>query len=174
VYGIVKQNHGYIWVESEPGRGSNFEVFLPRSPFEASRPRPRAGGPLDLHGTETILIVEDEPSVRSVARRILAKRGYTVLEADGGAQALELATRHEGGIDLLLTDVIMPGMSGRELANRFARLQPNASVIYMSGYMEDALVQRSIVAQELPLLQKPFTPVSLTAKVRQVLDPERR
>jgi CheY-like chemotaxis protein len=96
------------------------------------------------------------------------------LEADGGAQALELATRHEGGIDLLLTDVIMPGMSGRELANRFARLQPNASVIYMSGYMEDALVQRSIVAQELPLLQKPFTPVSLTAKVRQVLDPERR
>src|SRR5947209_9617743 len=170
VYGIVKQSGGFIWVYSEPGHGTSFKIYLPQvdAPLEG---RAVGAAPGDLpRGTETILLVEDAAAVRAVTRQVLERQGYTVLEAAHGAAALQTAAGHPGPIHLLLTDVVMPVLSGRQLADQLARLRPDAKVLYASGYTDDAVVRHGVLEAGISYLQKPFTADSLARKVREVLD----
>ncbi|PYO28479.1 MAG: hybrid sensor histidine kinase/response regulator [Gemmatimonadetes bacterium] len=170
VYGIVKQAGGFIWVYSEPGRGTSFKVYLPRVD-EAAEPavaRPATTEP--RRGAETVLVVEDAASVRMVTRQVLERYGYTVLEAPNGETALRLAAKHHGPIQLLLTDVVMPGLSGRQLAEQLSRLRPEMKVLYVSGYADNAIVHHGILDSGVAYLQKPFTPESLARRARDVLD----
>jgi nitrogen-specific signal transduction histidine kinase len=170
VYGIVKQSGGYIWVYSERGRGTTVKVYLPRVPGVAEAP-PLAPAPSEVRGGhETVLLVEDAAPVRALARRSLEARGYRVLDASDGPAALELSARHGAPIDLLVTDVVMPGMSGRELAERLAPVRPRMKVLYTSGYTDDAMVRQGVLTAGVAFLQKPFVPDSLARKVREVLD----
>jgi PAS domain S-box-containing protein len=173
VYGIVKQSGGYIWVYSEVGKGTTFKIHLPRiaSMSEAATavvkaPDMRAVEP----GTETILVVEDEPNLRYLARQYLEKQGYKVIEAADGAVAMQIAVAHEGTIHLLLTDVIMPGMNGRELAQRISEIRPNVKILYMSGYTENVVGHDGTLDAGVRLLQKPFNLRDLKSRVREVLD----
>ncbi|MGV3723426.1 MAG: CHASE3 domain-containing protein [Actinomycetota bacterium] len=169
VYGIIKQSGGHVWVYSEPGRGSTFKIYLPRVSC-APQVKPTET-PLALaRGTETILLVEDEPFVRAVARQILEMSGYQVLEAGHGADALRVSAEFDGPIHLLLTDVVMPQMNGRELAQALAPLRPEVRVLFMSGYTDDAVVRHGVLSAEVSFVQKPFTAVNLARKVREVLD----
>ena len=169
VYGIVKQSNGNIWVYSEPGRGTTFKVYLPRVDAPAQVPAPpRPAG--RLAGTETLLLAEDDEMLRPLARELLARLGYTVLEAGNAAEALARARQHEGAIHLLIADVVMPGPSGRELARRLAESRPDTKVLYVSGYTDDAIVHHGMLEAGLNFLQKPFTPAALARKVRAVLD----
>ncbi len=174
VYGIVKQSEGYIAVYSEPGEGTSFKIYLPRVTSGAmaapAPPSPGPPAPSSLRGTETVLVVEDEEAVRSLSRRALEAGGYTVLAAAGGPDAVRLTERYGGPIHLLLTDVVMPGMSGRELAQQLAQRRPGLRVLYMSGYPGDAIVHRGALDPGTAFLQKPFMPEDLTRKVREVLD----
>lgn len=169
VYGIVNQSGGFIWVYSEPGQGTTFKIYLPRQDAAAqSLPTVATGDTLDGH--ETVLLSEDSAAVRAVACEILKRHGYTVLEAARPEAALELAATHAGPIHLLLTDVVMPGMSGRELAQRFREQRPEARVLYMSGYTDDTVVRHGVLEAGTAFLQKPFSLDSLARKVREVLD----
>jgi len=172
VYGIVQQTGGHIWPYSEPGRGTTMRVYLPRVDAPADPiEHPRDAAPETLRGSETILVVEDEAPVRAVTRQLLERNGYTVLEAPDGAAALALVDGAAGGrhIDLLLTDVIMPGMSGRELAAQLNARRPNLRVLFMSGYTDDAVVRHGMLEPGLAYLEKPFRPMALLRKVRSVL-----
>jgi CheY-like chemotaxis protein len=171
VYGIVKQSGGYIWVRSEPGKGTTFEIFLPQveSDVEPAEPSVATSGS-SPRGSETVLLVEDEAAVRALARATLVRHGYHVLEAHDGSDALTLAERHRGPIDLLLTDVVMPGMSGRELVSRLTPLRPTMRVVYMSGYSDDAIAHHGVLDPGTAFFQKPFTPRALAQMVRDVLD----
>jgi CheY-like chemotaxis protein len=169
VYGIVKQSDGYISVYTELGKGSSFKVYLPR--IEAAPAGAAAAvkiGP--ARGSETVLIVEDEGAVLKLTRRALEAQGYTVLAAADGGDALRIVERHGGTIHLLLTDLVMPGLSGRELADQLQVRRPGIRVLYMSGYPGDAVVQHGSLTPGSAFLQKPFSPDSLARKVRDVLD----
>jgi PAS domain S-box-containing protein len=170
VYGIVKQSGGNIWVYSEPDKGATFKIYLPLvdEPVAAAEPPRRAAEA--QKGSETVLIVEDEEAVRALAGRTLLRDGYTVLEARSSEEALRLAAGHAGPIHLLLTDVVMPGMSGQLLARRLAGPHPDMKVIYMSGYTDNAIVHHGVLEAGLTLLQKPFTPKAVARLVREVLD----
>ena len=173
VYGIVKQSGGYIWVHSELGRGTTFKIYLPRVAGTGETAM-QAAAPIEYRkvepGTETILLVEDEANLRYLARQYLEKQGYKVIEAADGAVAMQIAVAHEKVIHLLLTDVIMPGMNGRELAQRICEIRPNVKVLYMSGYTENVIGHNGMLDAGVRLLQKPFNLRDLKSKVREVLD----
>jgi CheY-like chemotaxis protein len=169
VYGIVKQSGGYVWVYSEVGIGSSFKVYLPRvdAPAEVAPAIPSLP---TRRGTETVLLVEDEDGVRALVRQVLHKHGYNVLEARNGGEALLLCERHQGTIDLLLTDVVLEQMGGRELAERLLKVRSDLKVLYVSGYADDAIVHHGVLKPGMAFLQKPFTTEALARKVRFVLD----
>jgi len=170
VYGIVKQSGGNIWVYSEPGRGTTFKIYLPRVDEPAEPLAPKETDRATLRGSETILVVEDEDAVRTLTRRVLESKGYTVLDANQGLAAIELAEKHDGPIHLLVTDVIMPQMSGRALAQALSAVRPSMRVLYVSGYTNNAIVHQGVLDPGTPFLQKPFTPKALASKVRDILD----
>jgi len=170
VYGIVKQSGGNIWVYSEPGKGTAFKIYLPRVEEAMETAQVLRAPCAPPQGSETVLLVEDEESVRSLVRGLLEKGGYTILEASWPADALVTCRQHEGPIHLLLTDVVMPQMSGPELADRLQIMRPETRVLYMSGYTGDAIVHYGVLERGVPLVEKPFTPDLLARKVREVLD----
>jgi signal transduction histidine kinase len=170
VYGVVQQSGGFVEVHSEPGKGAAFEIYLPLVDDEPVEARPRRRVPVSLTGDETILLVEDEESVRRAIHGILERNGYVVLEAGQGSEALALCLTHEGTIDLLLTDLVMPHITGVDLASELTSLMPALQVLYMTGYPDEALHQQGLASQLAPLLEKPFAPELLLRKVREVLD----
>ena len=175
VYGIVKQSGGFIFVDSQPERGTAFRAYFPRvnGREEAAAAQDSLGFPRRDHGQETILLVEDETHLRRLARQYLETQGYKVLEAEDGAAALQIVDGYRGTIHLLLTDVVMPGMNGRELATNIAKLLPDVRVLYMSGYSENAVGHDGTLDAGITLLQKPFSLPALRDRVREVLDSER-
>jgi CheY-like chemotaxis protein len=170
VYGIVKQSGGNIWVYSVPGKGTTFKIYLPR----VDEPLEKLGRRVEVNeiprGTETILLVEDEEEVRNLAVRFLESQGYKVLKASQGLEAFLIAEEYEGIIHLLMTDVVMPKLSGRELADRIAKILPEIKVLFMSGYADNAIVHHGVLEGGMNYLQKPFTLDGLAKKVREVLD----
>ncbi|HXI44609.1 MAG TPA: PAS domain-containing protein [Bryobacteraceae bacterium] len=170
VYGIVKQSGGEIVVESEPGRGAIFNIYLPRITDPTQLAPSTAGERPVRAGTETILLVEDELGVRQLVHEMLRRLGYTIYEASNGADAVRIFAQHQNAIDLLLTDVIMPQMSGRELAERLKAVRPTLKVLYISGYTDDMLAHHGVLESNVYLLQKPFAPDDLAKKLREVLD----
>lgn len=173
VFGIVKQSGGNIWVYSEPGNGTTFRIYFPKAD-DVEDVIPESVSPVKLTGTETILLAEDQDDVRRVAREILTRYGYHVLEARNAGEALLLCERHPRTIHLLLTDVVMPHMSGRELAERVAKVRPEMKVLYMSGYTDNAIVHHGILDPDVAYLQKPLVPEALARRVRAVLDAPKR
>jgi two-component system, cell cycle sensor histidine kinase and response regulator CckA len=170
VYGIVSQFGGSVTAYSEPGLGSTFKVYLPAvaDPLDVAKIGTDTSAP--AKGTETILLVEDEEMVRGLASRVLKKAGYAILEAANGAEALKLCEDRKGPIDLLVTDVVMPNVGGRELSERILKLRPGLKVLFLSGYTADAVIRQGVLAHGVEFLEKPFTPRALTDKVRAVLD----
>jgi two-component system cell cycle sensor histidine kinase/response regulator CckA len=169
VYGIVKQSNGYVFAESEPGTGSTFYVYLPRVEESAEELAPAKSQPNEAGGCETVLLVEDEESVRELVRLTLSSRGYKVIEAENGECGLRASETFKDHIDILITDVVMPGIGGRELAKKLLTLRPGISVLYLSGYTEDAVVTQGALGPNTAFLQKPFTLQNLAKKVREVL-----
>jgi len=170
VYGVVKQSGGYIWVYSEPGKGTMFEVYLPLVEEAVGETSPSTKRSKSLLGSETILLVDDDESVRLLTRAFLTQSGYTVLDAENAAQALEIARQYQGTIHLLLTDMVMPGVSGATLTERIAALRPDTKALLMSGYTEYTGAVQGFLDSGVFFLQKPFTRDALTGKVREVLD----
>jgi two-component system cell cycle sensor histidine kinase/response regulator CckA len=167
VHGIVKQSRGYASVYSEVGQGTTFKIYLPLASEEVAPSKPRAA-PVRATG-QTVLLVEDDPAVRHMTSRVLQEYGFAVVEASGGHQALGIIERNEGGIDLLITDVILPGMDGTELARRATELQPHLGVLFVSGYTDDDIVRRGLLDAGRPFLQKPFTPEALVTQLNEIL-----
>jgi len=174
VYGIVKQSGGFIWVYSEAGLGTAFKIYLPRvdEPVELAEPTKNADGA--VHGTETILLAEDEDDLRELVWGGLRKNGYTVLEARNGIEALQVAKHHDGPIHLLMTDVVMPKMGGWKLAERLITLRPALAVVYLSGYSEYSAAPDDSSKWRASFVQKPFAMDALARKIREVLSPDRR
>lgn len=170
VYGIVEQSGGNIGVSSEPGRGTTFKIYLPRVDRPVDSADQREQPPVVRPGSETILLVEDDPAVRQLPNSILGARGYRVLAPEHPSEAEQVCTQYSGPIDLLLTDLIMPGTSGPELARRVLLRRPKIKVLYMSGYTEDSMIHRRVAEETVAFIAKPFTPTSLQGKVREVLD----
>jgi two-component system, cell cycle sensor histidine kinase and response regulator CckA len=169
VYGIVKQSGGYIWLYSEVGQGTTFKIYLPVvGGAPAGRPR-RDSAPVAVEG-ETVLLVEDEPSVRVILGRVLREQGYLVLEAPHGRTALELAADLRTRIDLVVADVVMPELGGRELAARLTELRPGLPILFTSGYTGHDVVERGLIERDWPFLAKPVAPDALARKVRELLD----
>jgi CheY-like chemotaxis protein len=172
VYGIVKQSGGYVWIYSEPGMGTTLKLYFPEvsaaaaftNPVDSPAAKPAAPG------SETILLVEDEEAVRGLTSRILQRQGYRVLAAQHGREAMDIATREEGVIHLVLTDIVMPGMNGRGLVERLSGIRPAIKSLYMSGYTDDDIVRRGFIEPSRKFLQKPFTSEGLLQTVRKVLD----
>jgi two-component system, cell cycle sensor histidine kinase and response regulator CckA len=169
VYGIVKQSQGYVWAYSELGQGTTFKIYLPLDP--AAVPVNSPEGPPARASGETVLLVEDEPAVRIMTSRALQEFGYGVVEASGGHQALGVLERRDTQVDLLITDVILAGMDGPELARRAVELSPELPVLFISGYTDDEIVRRGLLQEGQPFLQKPFTPEALAAKLTELLKP---
>jgi len=172
VYGIVKQSGGYVWCYSEPGQGTSFKMYLPRVEAQVDRRAPR-GAARATRGTETVLVVEDETALRTLVRRLLERHGYKVLEAPTAAAASELARDHAGPIHLLLADVVLPGTGGRPLADELLLLRTELRVLFMSGYTEEVIAHRGMIAANTAFINKPFTAEGLVVKVREVLDARR-
>jgi len=170
VYSIVKQHQGHIWVHSEPGQGTTFEICLPRVEEKAELFTPKDKATAMPRGSETVLVAEDEGLVRGIATRMLRELGYTVLEAANGIEALRVALAHGQRIDFLLTDVIMPEMNGKALAEHLSVPWPGLKVLFISGYTAEAIAGQGILEEGRPFLQKPFSPEALARKVREVLD----
>src|SRR5713101_1213588 len=169
VYGIVKQSGGFIWVYSELGKGTIFKVYLPRVGKTAQPLEQKETDQILPHGCETILLAEDSESLREMAREYLHSVGFTVLEAASGAEALQKAKEHAGTIHLLLADVVMPEMSGPELARKMVSLHPEIKVIFTSGYTDDAIARQGIIDPTVDFIQKPYRPKALAQKIQQVL-----
>jgi CheY-like chemotaxis protein len=170
VYGIVKQNHGFIWVYSEPGSGTVFKIYFPSvAGYNATRESEPARPEPAPRGTETILLVEDEPAVRDATGEFLRLQGYHVIEAGDGLAALASAKKHNGAIDLLVTDVVMPNMSGGELAKEFAQRHPTTRFLFVSGYPGKTILDHKVVDLETNFLQKPYTLKQLSSKIRAAL-----
>ena len=170
VYGIIKQSGGNIWAYSELRQGTTFKIYLPRVEEAVKTYKPKVAPTASPGGSETILLVEDEEAVRTIVSKILQNKGYTVLEAHHGPEALEICQAHEGPIHLMVTDVIMPHMSGRELAERLTISRPEVRVLFMSGYPDNAIVHHGVLGAGTAFLQKPFTLNALEGKVRELLD----
>ena len=170
VYGIVKQSGGTIWVSTEIGKGSAFAIYLPRTEEVARKSHPASTASPGHRGTETILIAEDEEGVRRLTTLILQMSGYTVLSASSGAQALGLLERHDGPVDLIITDMVMPGMTGRDLVTRLMEIRPRTRVLYTSGYTDDFLLRQGLSDSETHFIAKPYSAAQLRLKVREVLD----
>jgi CheY-like chemotaxis protein len=169
VYGVVKQSGGYIDLASEPNAGATFKIYLPKA-LGAVEPQPETEILASSHGIETILLVEDEPSLRGLARHQLESCGYRVLEASSATEAFEVAGKHDGPIHLLLTDVVMPGMNGRLLAQELTRHRPHISVVYMSGYTGQVVGADGVLDEGVCFLPKPFTRDALAQKIREALE----
>ena len=170
VYGIVKQNGGFIELRSQLGEGTSVEVYLPRT--EATIRPPKAAPTRETSGLETVLVVEDEPMVRTLVRRILTRKGYTVLIAKDPTEALKVAEAHRGPIHLLLTDVVMPKLNGRALFEQLRPAYPDMKVLFMSGYSENIIAHHGVVERDIEFLSKPFSADALERKVREVLERE--
>jgi len=170
VFGIVRQHQGNIWVYTEPGKGTTFKIYLPQ-PDEMAQPLATdITKSTSLYGTETVMVVEDESMVRKLACETLEAYGYNVIEVESPDNGLHIASTYEGAIQLLLTDVIMPGMNGRELYEKLAVVQPDLKVLYMSGYTDNVIVHHGVLDEGVNFLQKPFTVRGLSQRVRRVLD----
>jgi CheY-like chemotaxis protein len=170
VYGIVRQSGGHIWVYSEVGQGSVFKVFLPYVDAKATDVGSGKQEAATPRGSETVLLAEDEDGIRRVSVRLLTELGYTVIPARNGGEAVELAARHDGTIDILLSDVVMPEMNGLELWDRLRMDRPSIPALFMSGWASDAVVRHGILDGQVPFLQKPFSSQQLGLKIREILD----
>jgi CheY-like chemotaxis protein len=169
VYGVIKQSGGYIWVESQPGNGARFNIYLPRVEAATEEVRETKDLVQRARGPRTILLVEDEPSLRKLTRNTLEEVGFTILEAQDAFEAVKIATQTDAVIDLLLTDVVMPGRSGPELAGDLASARPGMRVLFMSGYTDGAIAAHGVLESGILILRKPFTRHQLTQTIGEVL-----
>jgi two-component system cell cycle sensor histidine kinase/response regulator CckA len=172
VYGVVKQSGGYIYVYSEVGRGTTFKIYLPQVTAELDKLSPDTQKRRNVRGSETILFVEDEQSVRELVRDYLVAAGYCMLEASDGNQALKVAVAHPGPIHMLITDVVMPHLSGPELATKLSAERPNLRILFISGYTDDTVFRHGVLEGGVAFLQKPFNLKALSQKIREVLSDE--
>ncbi len=167
---MVKQNHGFVDVNSEPGMGTTFSVYLPRQDARVDSSSISEAAQPNLSGNETILLVEDEPAILKVTGRILERHGYTILAANSAEEAIRMAERHDGQIHLLITDVVMPEMNGLDLAGKLVSLYPNLRLLFMSGHTADIIAHEGMLDEGVHFIQKPFRMKDLAAKARKALD----